>query len=858
MFSAVVTTFVSQTSQKLQRDFTEVTAHKMDEMTKLLRVVIAGNNITDVPPSSLSVATKFVPERSDLWINGLWFTSLALSLTTALLAVLTKQWIHQYMSVPSGTPRDRSRIRQFRFNSLEKWRVPVIIGLLPVLMHISLAVFFAGLIVYLRNLDTPMSGVVTSVAVVGLAAYTGTNLLPLFRPDCPYKTPLTLHSHSVCIFLWSVYKKLLRTWKRTRQPATKTPATDGDTIALSLREVEIERVKQVAVEVEAQCLSWLFNISSNSSVQRVVAQALSQSPLQSVQPLDESIPNLREFIRDILLLPEHRAKENNTTYDRLFRALVKFVPETGIPPPAQVSPPDDSFARLISRENSHEAISFLSKQIVDRTTELDVLSWAMILQNALVAGTGWLGIHREDSVVWQRLLTRFLSSHRCLNFNNCRRSAATLWTIPLPLRKQNNVICSLFILDFPNTEQPDGFLNALEKFMAPSFYDLLWTLAFPSSSLAPFPNLPPDVGFQLDMMRTPYIQHGFGISRQCHNGTTMSDLVEFLKRHLDIRRDTGDTLNLHPNIVQAAFPILLEVIGSDAFLSDSMDFYMKRDLLHALFRILVQDVSLDQAYPGWFTPSLFERTRDVACVHSREFPSPLITEMLEYASLANGSRRPAGAHTTFIPLLYAHLSGRDWLEEIAEHCTVKWVNEGEPVALQFYDLMYPYLASEYVNGLAILKDTDKEAFDETLRYLQHPHAALTLSKLVLLSNNSGRQSLLTLAVFVGREAWCKCFSELQEYLRTADAMTLYQHHAELLSGKHPFRWSRVGSYESYEQLESLLSASMRIYDISRPMLLNQTPRILRTLPKATNFFRWKHPSNVSVSDKQGKQDNETV
>ncbi|KAK0488935.1 hypothetical protein IW261DRAFT_1414372 [Armillaria novae-zelandiae] len=54
---------------------------------------------------------------------GLWFTSLSLSLSIALFAVLTKEWIHQYMSVPSGTPRDRCRLRQFRYMGLQRWGV---------------------------------------------------------------------------------------------------------------------------------------------------------------------------------------------------------------------------------------------------------------------------------------------------------------------------------------------------------------------------------------------------------------------------------------------------------------------------------------------------------------------------------------------------------------------------------------------------------------------------------------------------------------------------------------------------------------------------------------------------------------
>ncbi|PBK73550.1 hypothetical protein ARMSODRAFT_879988, partial [Armillaria solidipes] len=145
LFSAVVTTFVAQTSQSLQVDYGEVTASLLIELINVQRSASNGSLVNDVPQADFA----FRPSTSDSWVNGLWFTSLSLSLTTALFAVLTKQWIHQYMSVPSGTPRDRCRVRQFRYMGLQQWRVAFIIGLLPVFMSASLAVFLVGLVLFI-------------------------------------------------------------------------------------------------------------------------------------------------------------------------------------------------------------------------------------------------------------------------------------------------------------------------------------------------------------------------------------------------------------------------------------------------------------------------------------------------------------------------------------------------------------------------------------------------------------------------------------------------------------------------------------------------------------------------------------
>ncbi|KAK0195062.1 hypothetical protein F5146DRAFT_950309, partial [Armillaria mellea] len=145
LFSAVVTTFVAQTSQSLQVDYSQVTATLLIELINVQRSTSNGSLVNDVPSSDLA----FRPSTYDSWVNGLWFTSLSLSLATALFAVLTKQWIHQYMSVPSGTPQDRCRVRQFRYMGLQQWRVAFIIGLLPVLMSTSLAAFLVGLVLFI-------------------------------------------------------------------------------------------------------------------------------------------------------------------------------------------------------------------------------------------------------------------------------------------------------------------------------------------------------------------------------------------------------------------------------------------------------------------------------------------------------------------------------------------------------------------------------------------------------------------------------------------------------------------------------------------------------------------------------------
>ncbi|KIY63947.1 hypothetical protein CYLTODRAFT_326921, partial [Cylindrobasidium torrendii FP15055 ss-10] len=145
LFAAVLTTFVAQTSQSLSLDNSAITVSLLTELIAVQRAALTGASLSDIAPADITPAIA----QTDFWVNALWFTSLALSLASALLAVLSKQWLRQYLSFISGTARERALICQFRYDGMEKWAVRTIIGLLPTLLHLALALFLIGLVTFL-------------------------------------------------------------------------------------------------------------------------------------------------------------------------------------------------------------------------------------------------------------------------------------------------------------------------------------------------------------------------------------------------------------------------------------------------------------------------------------------------------------------------------------------------------------------------------------------------------------------------------------------------------------------------------------------------------------------------------------
>jgi hypothetical protein len=207
----VVATFVTQTAQNLQQDYNKVTVSLLTELVSLQRAVVTGGNTSAVTMSSQTVDSTFNPDQRDIYLNGLWFGSLGLTLATALITGLIKQWIHYYVADITGTPKVRACTRQFRYMGLSLWGVSPIIELLPVLMNASLLLFFAGLILFLQGLSGTawITLLMIALTCVLFFFYVGTSFLPLWNPQCPYKSSLTAMWNLFIKTIWAIIKKAI-------------------------------------------------------------------------------------------------------------------------------------------------------------------------------------------------------------------------------------------------------------------------------------------------------------------------------------------------------------------------------------------------------------------------------------------------------------------------------------------------------------------------------------------------------------------------------------------------------------------------------------------------------------------------
>jgi hypothetical protein len=126
-------------------------------------------------------------------VNALWFLSLVISLTCALLATFLQQWARRYLKVTQSrcSPHKRARIRAFFAEGVDKCLLSWAVEVLPTLLHISLFLFFAGLVVFLSNVNITIFKLVLSWVGLCAALYGCITLMPIIRHDSPCYTSLS-------------------------------------------------------------------------------------------------------------------------------------------------------------------------------------------------------------------------------------------------------------------------------------------------------------------------------------------------------------------------------------------------------------------------------------------------------------------------------------------------------------------------------------------------------------------------------------------------------------------------------------------------------------------------------------------
>ncbi|KAJ7456138.1 hypothetical protein FB451DRAFT_1143580, partial [Mycena latifolia] len=187
LFSASLTAFIIESYKTLVPDPSESTAQLLAQISQQLAATANGS--TFLPPA----LPVFTPPVTSLACNILWFISLGLSLSCALIATLLEQWARDFLHRADmrSAPAIRARIFSYLYYGLKRFNMHTVVEIIPLLLHASLIFFFAGLVAFLITVNTAIAGVAGALLAILAAVYAVLTLLPLRYLDCPYRTPLS-------------------------------------------------------------------------------------------------------------------------------------------------------------------------------------------------------------------------------------------------------------------------------------------------------------------------------------------------------------------------------------------------------------------------------------------------------------------------------------------------------------------------------------------------------------------------------------------------------------------------------------------------------------------------------------------
>ncbi|KAF8494150.1 hypothetical protein F5888DRAFT_1805738 [Russula emetica] len=191
LFSAALAALLTVTVQDLRPNSQDTSSFYLGNIYQIL----ADPNATRASlPSPVLNPPPFSPPRYTIWVNLLWFLSLVMSLSCALLATSLHQWARRYIRLTQParcSPEKRARMRAFFADGLDEMHVPWAVEGLPTLLHLSLFLFFGGLVIFLFHVDREVFGPVVWWIGLFSMVYVSITLLPLIRRDSLYYAPLS-------------------------------------------------------------------------------------------------------------------------------------------------------------------------------------------------------------------------------------------------------------------------------------------------------------------------------------------------------------------------------------------------------------------------------------------------------------------------------------------------------------------------------------------------------------------------------------------------------------------------------------------------------------------------------------------
>ncbi|KAN0113969.1 hypothetical protein V8E52_007118 [Russula decolorans] len=304
LFSAIVASFIIESYKLLSPpDPASQSAFLLGQLSQQISGLANG---TYVQPQSYPSSP---PSASIVCVNILWLLSFLLSTTSALFATLMLQWARIYLNLPQtpSIPKERARVRSFLFFGMKKYRMHLAVETAPTLLHLSVFLFFIGLVVFFFTIYKTVAVVISiAVGLFGLAYFTLT-ILPCLDHSCPYRTPMSspwwylwhtslsyvtqylhfilrqFHSCLVPLNLGDITTRRQRILTQWLQAIEDFARKHGKRLKHGFRRTVVEYAREASRDIDVDALTWLFQLpalTEKSKIQKFVASLPGETIIQ--------------------------------------------------------------------------------------------------------------------------------------------------------------------------------------------------------------------------------------------------------------------------------------------------------------------------------------------------------------------------------------------------------------------------------------------------------------------------------------------------------------------------------------------------------------------------------------------------
>jgi hypothetical protein len=184
LFAGFLSAFLIELLGRLEPDPMDIIQDVLIHQTQMMRNSSLGPYVP---------AADFSPPEHIVIVNALFYASLGVMILAAFIAMLIKSWVREFdrglraMSIPE----QRAKTREFRYLGMERWRLPEMVGVLPLLIQISLLLFAIGLVLFLFHISKPSFRVTTAIFGIGVLYYFITTSISVFVTSSPFHSPLS-------------------------------------------------------------------------------------------------------------------------------------------------------------------------------------------------------------------------------------------------------------------------------------------------------------------------------------------------------------------------------------------------------------------------------------------------------------------------------------------------------------------------------------------------------------------------------------------------------------------------------------------------------------------------------------------